>query len=139
VVLRFISKEKCYSKVSELVRMSLRFHVKMGRSFYQRAAAELEQWGQDPDSVRLAAILTEGGGGNGGREEEREGSKVEVKAAVTEPAPEWKSSVVQTCVRCEGEDKIQLVEMDIGSPIEQCLEDTPTAHTESWARIDSNG
>ena len=60
LVLCFISKEKCYSKLSELVRVSMKCSVKMGCTFYEKAAAELNQWGQDPDSARLATVMSAG-------------------------------------------------------------------------------
>ena len=148
MVLRYISKEKCYSKVSELVRLSLRFRVKMGQRFYQRAAAELKQWGQDPDTARLAAMLIKGGGGNG-REEEREGLMEEGESAagvVASAAMEGKGDVVKTKAGCEGveieeeeDGDIEWVEMDTGSSSEVCLENMPTGQSENWARTACSG
>ncbi len=38
----------------------MKCNVKMGRAFYEKAAAELNQWGQDPDSARLATLMSAG-------------------------------------------------------------------------------
>ena len=55
MLLKFYSKDKCYSKLAEVVKLAKDYRVTLDKTFYQSVLEDLSQWGQDQEALSVVS------------------------------------------------------------------------------------
>lgn len=118
--------------------------VNMGGAFYERAAAELDQWGQDPDAVRLATMAAKRDRSAKEAEEKKKQEEDKAVKVLDEKAKNLRVSKEEEGRSKEerhGNVDCQVTDMDIDNSFEVCPEGTtqselPATPLQSWMESD---